>query len=40
MNATKFLDTNILRYAYDQETPAKRSATLRSFYLTDTKCLK
>ncbi len=29
MNATRFLDTNILLYAYDQDTPAKRSAALR-----------
>ncbi len=29
MNATRFLDTNILLYAYDQDAPAKRSAALR-----------
>jgi predicted nucleic acid-binding protein len=29
MNATRFLDTNILLYAYDLDAPAKRSAALR-----------
>ncbi|MGP8199710.1 MAG: PIN domain-containing protein [Limisphaerales bacterium] len=29
MNATRFLDTNILLYAYDQDAPAKRSVALR-----------
>ncbi len=29
MNATKFLDTNILLYAYDLDTPAKRAVALR-----------
>ena len=29
MNATKFLDTNILLYAYDLDAPAKRSVALR-----------
>lgn len=29
MNAAKFLDTNILLYAYDQDAPAKREAALR-----------
>jgi predicted nucleic acid-binding protein len=29
MNASKFLDTNILLYAYDQDAPAKRSVALR-----------
>ena len=29
MNATRFLDTNILLYAYDRDAPAKRSAVLR-----------
>jgi predicted nucleic acid-binding protein len=29
MNASRFLDTNILLYAYDRETPAKRSVALR-----------
>ena len=29
MNAAKFLDTNILLYAYDREAPAKREAALR-----------
>ncbi len=28
MNATKFLDTNILLYAYDLDAPAKRSVAL------------
>ena len=29
MNAAKFLDTNILLYAYDLEAPAKRAVALR-----------
>lgn len=29
MNASKFLDTNILLYAYDLDVPAKRAAALR-----------
>jgi predicted nucleic acid-binding protein len=29
MNASKFLDTNILLYAYDLDAPAKRGAALR-----------
>ena len=29
MNATKFLDTNILLYAYDLAAPAKRAVALR-----------
>jgi predicted nucleic acid-binding protein len=29
MNATRFLDTNILLYAYDRDAPAKRSVALR-----------
>jgi predicted nucleic acid-binding protein len=29
MHATRFRDTNILLYAYDQDAPAKRSAALR-----------
>jgi predicted nucleic acid-binding protein len=29
MNASKFLDTNILLYAYDLDAPAKRAAALR-----------
>jgi predicted nucleic acid-binding protein len=29
MNATRFLDTNILLYAYDQDAPAKRAVALR-----------
>lgn len=29
MNATKFLDTNILLYAYDRDAPAKRKVALR-----------
>jgi predicted nucleic acid-binding protein len=29
MNAARFLDTNILLYAYDQGAPAKRAAALR-----------
>lgn len=29
MNATKFLDTNILLYAYDLDAPAKRAVALR-----------
>jgi predicted nucleic acid-binding protein len=29
MNATRFLDTNILLYAYDQDTPARRSVAMR-----------
>ena len=29
MNATKFLDTNILLYAYDLDAPAKRTVALR-----------
>ena len=29
MNATRFLDTNILLYAYDRDRPARRSAALR-----------
>ena len=29
MNATKFLDTNILLYAYDRDAPAKRAVALR-----------
>jgi predicted nucleic acid-binding protein len=29
MNARRFLDTNILLYAYDQDAPAKRAAALR-----------
>ncbi len=29
MNATKFLDTNILLYAYDLDAPTKRAVALR-----------
>lgn len=29
MNASRFLDTNILLYAYDLDAPAKRAAALR-----------
>jgi predicted nucleic acid-binding protein len=29
MSATKFLDTNILLYAYDRDAPAKRAVALR-----------
>lgn len=29
MNAAKFLDTNILLYAYDREAPVKREVALR-----------
>lgn len=29
MNATKFLDTNILVYAYDLDAPAKRAVAIR-----------
>jgi predicted nucleic acid-binding protein len=29
MNAIRFLDTNILLYAYDQDSPAKRSVAVR-----------
>jgi predicted nucleic acid-binding protein len=29
MNASKFLDTNMLLYAYDLDAPAKRAAALR-----------
>ena len=29
MNATKFLDTNILLYAYDQDAPTKRAVALK-----------
>jgi predicted nucleic acid-binding protein len=29
MTATKFLDTNILLYAYDRDAPAKRDVALR-----------
>lgn len=29
MNATKFIDTNILLYAYDQDAPAKRKVALK-----------
>jgi predicted nucleic acid-binding protein len=29
MNAAKFLDTNILLYAYDRDAPAKREVALR-----------
>jgi predicted nucleic acid-binding protein len=29
MNATKFLDTNILLYAYDRDAPSKRDVALR-----------
>ena len=29
MNAARFLDTNILIYAYDQEAPVKREVALR-----------
>jgi predicted nucleic acid-binding protein len=29
MNASRFLDTNILLYAYDQDAPGKRAAALR-----------
>ncbi|MCL4176359.1 MAG: PIN domain-containing protein [Verrucomicrobia bacterium] len=29
MNASKFLDTNILLYAYDLDAPAKRATALR-----------
>jgi predicted nucleic acid-binding protein len=29
MNATKFLDTNILLYAYDLDAPAKRAVALQ-----------
>ncbi len=29
MNATRFLDTNILLYAYDLDAPAKRAVSLR-----------
>lgn len=29
MNATKFLDTNVLIYAYDRDAPAKRSIATR-----------
>jgi predicted nucleic acid-binding protein len=29
MNATRFLDTNILLYAYDRDAPAKRDVALR-----------
>ena len=29
MNATRFLDTNILLYAYDLDAPAKRAVALR-----------
>ncbi len=29
MNASEFLDTNILLYAYDQDAPAKREVALR-----------
>ena len=29
MNATRFLDTNILLYAYDLDAPAKRAIALR-----------
>jgi len=29
MNASKFLDTNILLYAYDLDAPAKRAVALR-----------
>ena len=29
MNAAKFLDTNILLYAYDRDAPAKRKVALR-----------
>jgi predicted nucleic acid-binding protein len=29
MSASKFLDTNILLYAYDRDAPAKRDAALR-----------
>ena len=29
MNAARFLDTNILLYAYDQDAPAKRTMALR-----------
>jgi predicted nucleic acid-binding protein len=29
MNATRFIDTNILLYAYDLDAPAKRVAALR-----------
>ena len=29
MNATKFLDTNILLYAYDRDAPAKREVAVR-----------
>jgi predicted nucleic acid-binding protein len=29
MNATRFLDTNILLYAYDLDAPAKREVALR-----------
>jgi predicted nucleic acid-binding protein len=29
MNATRFLDTNILLYAYDEDAPAKRAVALR-----------
>lgn len=29
MNAAKFLDTNILLYAYDQDAPAKRAVALQ-----------
>ncbi len=29
MNATRFLDTNVLLYAYDLDAPAKRTVALR-----------
>ena len=29
MNATRFLDTNVLLYAYDLDAPAKRAVALR-----------
>jgi predicted nucleic acid-binding protein len=29
MNAAKFIDTNILLYAYDQDAPAKRAVALQ-----------
>jgi predicted nucleic acid-binding protein len=29
MTASKFLDTNILLYAYDRDAPAKRDVALR-----------
>ena len=29
MNATRFLDTNILLYAYDLDAPAKRTVALQ-----------